>query len=209
MGPNRLTPADLAGRERHDHALDVLLLGSEDGSPGLPSGSITVLAGYEGSEFMGEACAAARSGDSARLGRTLDARSERRRELDRGVTPEVDRTSILDSAHAIVQVSFHGTAIAEGVILDEELWVVLPFAGGSLDPAGFAASAYVAPAAASPAVSMVVVVRQPELTDLERRVFERLPREMSEMGIAWAGAGAEAACLIELRKRLVLGGRQL
>jgi hypothetical protein len=87
------------------------------------------------------------------------------------------------SMPVIVRVSYRGTPIAEGILPEgrDGLRVALPFAGGPLDPEGFAASTYVAAGAPAAAVATRVIVREPELSDLERRALDRVPGETSHV----------------------------
>ena len=108
----------------------------------------------------------------------------------------------------IIWVSYYGTPITEGVSLPEALngvVVVLPFAGGALDPARFEASVYVARDAAAPPVKTLVIVRQPDLSSFERRALDRLTGERALGGRQ--DVGTTLARLVELRAKLRLAGR--
>jgi hypothetical protein len=114
------------------------------------------------------------------------------------------------STPVIVRVSYRGTPIAAGILGEDldGLHALLPFAGGLLDPEGFAASTYVAPGAAAPAVATLVIVREPRLSELERRALVRLPRAMSDMaGDSRLDCRDPVARLVELRAERVLAGR--
>jgi hypothetical protein len=111
-----------------------------------------------------------------------------------------------ESVPPIVQVSYHGAPITEGMPVHEALdgvVVVLPFAGGSLDCARFEASVYVPRGAAVPFVKTLVIVRQPDPSGFERRALDRLGGE----GAPGRGQAPTLARLVELRARLRLAGR--
>jgi hypothetical protein len=87
---------------------------------------------------------------------------------------------------AITQVSYRGKLIAEGLIVHGELEamrVLIPYAGGTLDPEGFTASTYVVRGAEGPTVDTLVIVREPALTPLEQKVLRQLPRELSQLSL--------------------------
>jgi hypothetical protein len=194
-------PAELARRERHDHAPEVLFLDCEGRAPGLPNGGILVVSGHERSELVLRAQTAARTGDQAAIRRILKAPS----------AAQPDLAGALGAMHPIVQVSYHGMPIAEGMVLPEPLGairVVLPFAGGALDRDGFTASAYVAAGAAAPALATLVILREPKLSDFERRALDRVPGQMSRMAIGHGlDSGTSLGRLVELRAELMLAGR--
>jgi hypothetical protein len=202
----RSEPAELSARERHDHTPEVLSLALEGGPPG-PGGSVGIVSGQEGSELVLRAREAARVGDGAGLATIYEAQSQRRR-LSPTSVPGADPARIADSVSPVVQVTYHDTIVAEAPIRDEGLCVLLPFAGGSLDPGGFAASTYLPPGVAPSPLTTLVIVSQPGLSDLERRALERLPSEVSEVGHRPLAAKAEVERLLELRRELVLAGRE-
>ncbi len=203
-------PVELARRERHDHAPEVLFLGSEGRAAGRPGGSVCVLSAYERSELVRRARKAAGSGDATTLGRIFEARTDGLLGLGHRRAAEPDPTCMPGSTPAIIRVSYRGTPIAQGILHEEldGLRVLLPCAGGALDPEGFAASTYVPPGAAAPAVATLVIVREPKLSDFERRALDRLPREMSQMALGdRLDAGTPVARLVELRAQLLLARR--
>lgn len=176
--------------------------------PGLVSGGISVVCGDDRSQLVGQARLAARSGDAVGLGRIFEAGSEPLWRRQRATVLEPGPCGTVNPLASIVRVSYLGVPIAEGVVLDLGLRVLLPFAGGALDSGGFAASAYVALAAADPALTALVIVCQPKLSELERRAVDRIPREMREMDRNPLDAGIGVERLIELRKELLLSGRE-
>lgn len=112
-----------------------------------------------------------------------------------------------DPHEPVVEVRYHGTPIVLGALGDDGLCARLPFAGGALDPEQFATCAYVAAGDPAPALTTLVIVREPILSDLERRALDRLP---SESSLALAGerdAGATVPRLLEMRAKLLLAGR--
>lgn len=169
-------------RLRYDHTPEVLFLGAQDAEPALPSASICVVCVLE-----------AHPGPPG---------------LRSGKPAEAGPTSSAGSIAPIVEVSYGGTPIAAGTLHEDGLCTLLPFAGGPLDPGKLAASAYVAVGAAAPAVSTLVIVREPNLSDLERRALDRLPGEMSRLALdPGPDAGATVARLLEMRAELILAGR--
>jgi hypothetical protein len=183
-----------------------LSLAVEGGPAGL-SGSVGIVSGQEGSELVLRAREAARSGDGALLEAIFEAHSQRP-PLKPTSAPGADPAPVADSLPPVIKVIYHDTVVAEGTIRDEGLCVVLPFAGGALDPGGFAASTYFSAGVAPSRLTTLVIVRQRELSDLERRALERLPREISEIGHRRLAATAEVERLLELRSGLVLAGRE-
>jgi hypothetical protein len=197
--------AELSRRERHDHTPEVLSLAWDGGPPGL-SGSIGIVSGHERSELVLGAREAALAGDGTRLAAVLEVHSQQPLKPSR--IPGEDPARVTDSVSPVLEVTYRGAVLAEGTIRDEGLCVGLPFAGGSLDPGGFAASAYFSPDVAPSRLATLVIIRQPELSDLEQRALEGLQSEISEIGHRRVAATAEVERLLELRTGLVLAGRE-
>jgi hypothetical protein len=197
---------ELSRRERHDHTPEVLSLAWDGGPPGL-SGSIGIVSGHERSELVLGAREAALAGDGTRLADVLEVHSQRQ-PLKRPRIPGEDPAGVTDSVSPVLEVTYRGAVLAEATIRDEGLCVGLPFAGGSLDPGGFAASAYFSPGVAPSRLATLVIIRQPELSDLEQRALEGLQSEISEIGHRRVAATAEVERLLELRTGLVLAGRE-
>ena len=107
----------------------------------------------------------------------------------------------------VVEVTYDAVPIANGEVAEDGLRVSLPFAGGALDPDHFAASVYVVAGAPVPTLSTVVTVRQPRLSDLERRALDRMPGEIGDVDLVQLDVGAGVERLIELRTQLLLAGR--
>jgi hypothetical protein len=108
---------------------------------------------------------------------------------------------------AVIQVSYGATPITAGLVLHEQLdgvVVILPFAGGALDPKRFSASVYIARGAAAPAVDTLVIVRQPDPSGFERRALDRLSGEALGRD---HDAGTTLARLAQLRAKLRLADR--
>lgn len=133
---------------------------------------------------------AVRGGDAAALPRVRTSPAARR-----------------DPREPIVEVRYHGTPIAAGALGEDGLCRLLPFAGGALDRRKFAVSTYVAPGARAPAVATLVIVREPSLSDLERRALERLPRESRLALGRERDAGTTVSRLLAMRAKLMLAGR--
>ena len=198
---------DLAARKRHDHAPEVLSLRWEGKAPGLGHGSITVVCGDERSPLVTCARVAARTGDGDALARVVAGRSYGRPRPQWG-SAAVPEAAQPEGMRPIIQVSYYGRPITEGIPLHEALdgvAVVLPFAGGALDAARFEASVYVARGAAAPSVKTLVIVRQPDLSGFERRALDRLTGERALGGRQ--DVGTTLARLVELRAKLRLAGR--
>jgi len=182
-------PAEFACRQQHEHTPEVSDLGGSDRAPGVASGSVWVVCGHPRSALV----ALARAGTGAGAVALADA-----------ATSTVAR---FDRDEPIVQVSYNGTAIAAGAFRDHGLCALLPFAGGALDPRKFAGASFVAPDADAPAVSTLVIVCEPRLSDLEQRALDRLPAEDRLAVGGEADAGASVPRLLEMRAELMLAGR--
>jgi hypothetical protein len=203
-------PVELASRRRHDRPVEVHYVKSSHDAPGLPGGSICVVSGDAKATFLRQVREAASGGDAGAVAKVLHLHEEhlsrRGSELgehraDRG-TPTGEA---LAKVPAITEVSYRGKPVAEGMIVHPELdamRVLLPYAGGRIDPSGFVASTY-AHGKQVPDVDTVVVVREPELTPIERKVLDKLPEEVNQLVIGdpsivanWGLAAAGAVFVV-------------
>ncbi|MGV8908147.1 MAG: hypothetical protein ACOH1Y_04135 [Propionicimonas sp.] len=206
-------PVELARRTRTDRPTDVYYVSSDEAVPGLPGGSICVISGLAGSGFVDKVREAAKTGDAASVVQLLNSVEEelRTRRPLRQRRRRRDISAAIAGIPAITQVSYRGKLVAEAIPATEELpalRVLVPFAGGSLDLEAFTASTYRLREHAKTAVDTIVVVREPELSTLERKVLERLPAEINQMAIGRgdlvANLGLAAAGLIFVA--VVVGG---
>jgi hypothetical protein len=190
-------PVELAVREREDRAAQVLIVDGE-GAQGLPGGVVCVVSGEAGDETLAAVRAAAEQGDAAGVATALEAYEERLERAGAKVAARQAEDSVVAAVSAlpaITEVRYRGKAIAEGLVVHPELGsmcALVAYAGGGLDPESFVASTFVAPGQ-QVAVETVVVVREPQLTALERKVLERLPAEAGQLAIASAGGIADAS----------------
>jgi hypothetical protein len=188
-------PVELASRRRHDHPVEVHYVKSSHDAPGLPGGSICVVSGAAKAPFVREVSAAGHSGDAAAVAKILREHEEHLRKQAvevREVRPEkqLPTGEALASIPAITEVRYRGKPVAEGMIVHPELQamrVLVPYAGGRLEHDSFVASTYVHGKRA-PDVHTIVIVREPELTPIERKVLERLPQEVNQVVIGDPGS---------------------
>ena len=188
---DRLNLAELGRWQRCDEPPEVLSLVLREASRSRLSGSVGVVCAHEHSGLVRRARDAAQCGDAAGF-----------EEIFQGPT------RIAGGWPHVIRVTYHDTSIAEGPLGDEGLRVLLPFAGGALDQAGFLASTYVPSGGVRPALTTLVVVCQPVLSALERRVVDRLRREVDEIHPRPVRASTEVERLLELRRQIVLAGRE-
>jgi hypothetical protein len=200
-------PVELASRRRHDHPVEVHYVKSAHDAPGLPGGSICVVSGAAESPLVREVHAAARGGDASTVAKILRAHEEqlRRHAVDaREVRSEKLRPTgeALAAIPAITEVSYRGKPVAEGMVVHPELQamrVLVPYAGGRLERDSFVASTYVHGKQA-PNVHTIVIVREPELSPIEQKVLDRLPKEINQVVIGDPGSvenwGLAAAGLV-------------
>jgi hypothetical protein len=179
-------PAELGNRRRHDRPAELHYVASSADAPGLPGGSLCVVSGRKGAAFVEEVRKAAHSRNASAVAEVLRAHevhlhrragevSERARERPVG--------EALAEIPAITEVSYRGRSVAEGMIVHPELdamRVLVAYAGGRLDPSGFVASTY-ARGKQVPDVETLIVVREPELTAIERKVLDELPEEINQL----------------------------
>ncbi len=200
-------PVELASRRRHDHPVEVHYVKSSHDAPGLPGGSICVVSGAAEAPLLREVRAAAHSGDAVAVAKILRAHEEHLRKQVgevRETRPEkqLPTGEALTSIPAITEVRYRGKPVAEGMIVHPELQamrVLVPYAGGRLEHDSFVASTYVHGKRA-PDVHTVVIVREPELSPIERKVLERLPQEVNQVVLGDPGSvenwGLAAAGLV-------------
>jgi hypothetical protein len=197
-------PVELASRRRHDHPVEVHYVKSAEDAPGLPGGSICVVSGAAESPFVREAHAAARGGDASAVAKVLRAHEDqiRKRAVDAREVGSESAGEALTSIPAITEVTYRGRPVAEGMIVHPELQamrVLVPYAGGHLEHDAFVASTYVH-GKHDPNVHTVVIVREPELTPIERKVLDKLPQEIDQVVIGDPGSvenwGLAAAGLV-------------
>jgi hypothetical protein len=211
-------PVELVARRRNDKAAEVRFVESKEEAPGLPGGVICIVSGEPGDALLDEVRKAADGRDAAAVSRALEGYEERLKEAGEKVAGEVEGTSVaraIAALPAITQVSYRGKTVAEGMVVHPEMRstrALIPYAGGELDPEAFIASTYVLPGEAFE-VETVVVVREPELTPLERKVLDRLPNELSQLavgapggiaGLSLAGSGLALAAGVYLDRKIEL-----
>lgn len=188
-------PAELAIRERLDRAAEVRYVEGGSDAPGLPGGVICVVSGEAGDSLLGEVRDAAEKGDAAAVSKALEGYEERLKGAGEKVAGEGSVAEAIASLPAITEVSYRGKPVAEGMIVHPEMRsmrVLVPFAGGKLDPEAFVASTYVSPGE-GPEVETVVVVREPELSPLEQKVMDRLPAEVDQLAVGALGGVASVS----------------
>jgi hypothetical protein len=189
-------PVELASRRRHNHTPEVNYVRSSHDAPGLPGGSICVVSGGKGTPLLEEVRAEARKGDASAVAKILHehdaalskrvsgSRTDHREELPVG--------EALTRIPSITEVRYRGKSVAEGMITHPEMQamrVLVPYAGGRLDPEGFVASTYVHGERA-PEVDTIVIVREPELSPIEQKVLDRLPEEVNQIVLGDPGSVA-------------------
>ena len=112
-----------------------------------------------------------------------------------------------DTPLPLAAVTYAGVPIAEGAVDAGGLRVSFPFAGGDLNLDRFEGSTYVAAGDVVPTLTTVVTVRQPRLSDLERRAADRVATEVGAVDLLRLDVGTGVERLIELRTELLLAGR--
>jgi hypothetical protein len=190
-------PVELASRRRYDHTPEVNYVRSSHDAPGLPGGSICVVSGITGTPLLEQVRAHARKGDASAVAkllsehdvalskRVIESREERREQ-------ELPTGEVLTKIPSITEVRYRGKSVAEGMITHPEMKamrVLIPYAGGRLDPEGFVASTYVHGERASE-VDTIVIVREPELSAIEQKVLDRLPEEVNQIVLGDPGSVA-------------------
>jgi hypothetical protein len=186
-------PAELAVRERSDGAVEVRYVeAGGDDAPGLPGGVICVVSGEPGDPLLDEVREAAGEGDAAAVSKALEGYEERLKRAGEKVARAVAAGSVakaVASLPAITELRYRGKPVVEAMIVHPEMRsmrALVPYAGGTLDPAAFVASTYVRRGVAAE-VETVVVVREPELTPFERKVVDRLPEEVDQLALGAPG----------------------
>jgi hypothetical protein len=207
-------PLELARRHRSDRTADVFHVQTRGDAPGLPGGSICIVSGLARSGLVRDVRAAAESGDAAAVAKVLEANERelrRRAHGDAKHRRHATVTEAIAAIPAITQVSYRGKLVAEGMPAFEEfpaVRVLVPYAGGELDPEAFAAHTYRLGKHRGVEVETVVIVRDPELSALEKKVLERLPREVNQLALGRgdlvANLGLAAAALVFVA--VVVGG---
>jgi hypothetical protein len=199
-------PAELAVRERREGTAEVRFVEGDGDAPGLPGGTICIVSGEPGDGLLGEVREAAERGDAAAVSKVLERYRGRLKEAGERIAYEGSVARAIAALPAITEVRYRGKPIAEGMIVHPEvrsMHVLVPYAGGGLDPGEFVASTYVQRGEA-PEVETVVVVREPELTPLEQKVLERLPVEVNQLAVG-ASSGIAGVSLSSAGLALAAG----
>jgi hypothetical protein len=211
-------PSELAGRQRHDREPEVFHVRARGSAPGLPGGSICVVSGEAKSRLVHDVRAAAAKHDAAGVAKLLEAHEDHLLRRGRQVGRSVKRPPAADAIRtipAITRVAYRGKPVAEGLIVHPDLdamRVIVPYAGGELDAKQFVASTYVPWGHKLPELETLVVVREPELSPLERKVLEKLPRELGQLAVGggdnvanWGLAAAGLVFIVVVVAGVLLG----
>ena len=199
---------EILARTRTDERVAVYEVRADGATPGLGGGTMVVVCGMSEAPLVRRLRRAAQAGDATEVGRLLLEEHARLRSEARNTRYEPpDRVlRALAAVPVLTEVSYRGKVVAEAIPLAEGLdvvTVVLPFAGGAVDPDGFV-SAHYRPRSAEVGVDVetFVVYRQPELTPLERRILERLPDAdvnasvgRADLAAHWGRAAVAAAAV--------------
>lgn len=187
-----LNAAEPTRRQRRQHPPEILSPDLAGRSPKRLSGSLGVICAYERSELVRRAREAALGGDNAGLEAVFAA--------DSGAAGRLDR------AAPLVRVAYRQATIVEGPVPAEGLRALLPFPGGALDLGRFVATTYGPPGAVHD-LACLVIVRQPSLSDFERRALVQLSSEVEEIRPGRINASTAVERLLEVRGQVVLAGR--
>ena len=174
IGSGLLDYADEVGKRRRSRrAMDVFELAAdvEIAAP-LPRGSMLAVIGSDRSPVVKELRAAARTQDVESLERALAALGE--------LSQEAARAGSLAAVPVLSEIDYRGKTIAMGLAVTAPTDVAVAsfvFAGGEIDSEGFSATHLTTPEGRSVGDSLrgVLIVRQPQLSPVERALLERLP----------------------------------
>lgn len=172
---------ELANRARVTGSVEVHEVSGESDSAAFPSGSIALVVGVRTSKTFSDIRAAAErsnAGEVARLLDALQAPRKTRRAKGPGTVNETIRR--LRKIPVVTEVTYRGKVLTRGLAPTppvDAVTTTLVFAGGRIDEGGLEASHAYTPGGRSAAeeIDTLFLVRQPELSDIERALLGRLP----------------------------------
>jgi len=173
-------------RSRCDRAAPVYFARGSRGTPELFQRSICILSGRLDAPLVVDILSAVKSGDASAVADILQAH---------GTAGQMSpyragarHTSDVHRSPVLVDVSYCGTRVVESIVVDSSVGataVLVPYAGGTVDPQAFVASTY-ADTPVSEDFATVVIVPETDLGILERTALHQIPRKISALTIGGA-----------------------
>lgn len=163
----------------------------------LTPGTITAFVGREGEPLLGSLTGAITDGNSAAFNRATDQIQQMMAELSREMArtrrdpasrARIDSSSPRQAYPSIAEITYANKALISHVYAGEVLRVnvhAFVYNGGHLDPEAFSMNEYYLPESRTPLVC-VLVVRQPQLSEIEREALRLVPSGASANNIGAA-----------------------
>jgi hypothetical protein len=181
-------------RSRCDRAVPVYFARGLRGTAELFHRSICILSGRPDVPLVVDILSAVNSGDAGAVADVLQAyRITRQMPPRRAVARDTVQAHRLP---VLIDVSYRGTIVVESIVVDGNVGataVLVPHAGGTVDPQGFVASTY-ADTPVSEDIATFVIVPEPDLSILERTALHQIPREISALALRGLDALSNGAC---------------
>lgn len=148
----------------------------------LRQGTIATVIGRRGSRYLKDLTKAIRAGDANAVQKACDVALERAEASLRFIEEPFQ----LASASAIVDVTYGQSFLAKHVVMAETADLAISYAvwsGGEIDEAQFAVSEYPSTVAHDTDVEVLIILVEPQLSEIEKAVLRAVPTELSEIHI--------------------------